>query len=388
MSLGSVWPSEWREYTDPTTGTSVLQLTDYRCHSHHLYFSSSGWYNSGRNLIFGSDRGNRANLFSINLKTGEITQLTDLQPIKSPYQTELLFTCLNPKREEAYFWYDRKIIALDLNTLETRSLWNMPEGFVPTILSCTADGESVCGGLYENLYDRLVTNPLSGDLDFNARWEAHPLSKIVKVALDGGGADIIWEERTWIGHVNTSPTQPKLITFCHEGPWHRVDNRIWGLDLDSGKTWPIRPRVGREIVGHEYWLSDGLNIGYHGKWPVGEFLFGRIRYDNTYQTEFRTSCPTGHMHSNDFSLIVGDGRRDGRFILVWRCNDEGIEGPRLLCEHRSSFHIQRVHVHPRFDSEGRRVVYTSDATGYGNLYLADVPKFESLPKYVSERKLA
>lgn len=51
-----------------------------------------------------------------------------------------------------------------------------------------------------------------------------------------------------------------------------------------------------------------------------------------------------------------------------------------LCEHRSSVHIRKVHVHPRFDPDGSRVLFTSDATGYGNLYLAEVPAFETLPE--------
>jgi len=57
----------------------------------------------------------------------------------------------------------------------------------------------------------------------------------------------------------------------------------------------------------------------------------------------------------------------------------GFDGPRILCEHRSSFHIQEVHVHPRFNSSRQKVVYTSDLSGYGNVYLADVPAFDTLP---------
>ncbi|MCD6289530.1 MAG: PD40 domain-containing protein, partial [Anaerolineae bacterium] len=47
--------------------------------------------------------------------------------------------------------------------------------------------------------------------------------------------------------------------------------------------------------------------------------------------------------------------------------------------HRGSFHIQEVHVHPRFSPDDRYVLFTSDATGYGNPYLVEVPEFESLP---------
>ena len=51
------------------------------------------------------------------------------------------------------------------------------------------------------------------------------------------------------------------------------------------------------------------------------------------------------------------------------------DGPRVLYEHRSSFHIQQVQVHPRFGSDGRQVLFTSDISRYGNVYLAEVPEF-------------
>jgi oligogalacturonide lyase len=42
--------------------------------------------------------------------------------------------------------------------------------------------------------------------------------------------------------------------------------------------------------------------------------------------------------------------------------------------HKSSMHFQQVHPHPRFTAEGKQVLYTSDRSAYGNLYLVDVPE--------------
>lgn len=75
----------------------------------------------------------------------------------------------------------------------------------------------------------------------------------MRVTVDGSGADSVWKENYWVGHVNTSPTQPHLLTFCHEGPWDLVDNRIWGFNMEPGDVWQIRPREEEyERVGHEY----------------------------------------------------------------------------------------------------------------------------------------
>ena len=41
--------------------------------------------------------------------------------------------------------------------------------------------------------------------------------------------------------------------------------------------------------------------------------------------------------------------------------------------------IQQLHVHPRFSADGTQVVYTSDVSGYGNVYLAQVGRVQGLP---------
>lgn len=377
MSIGRVWSPEWKDYNDPISGVNIRQLTNYKGHSNHLYFTNPGWYYDDQKLLFGSDREDRTNLFSIDLKTGEITQLTDLEPIEPPRETQFLSACVNLIRNEVYFWYDRQIIALELEPLEMRTLWQMPEGFMRSMLNCTADGKYVCAGIFEDLSDRIRIDYSRGYVGFGETFEAHPLSEIVCIATDGSGAQSVWEEKNWIGHVNTSPTQANLITFCHEGPWDKVDNRIWVLDLNTREAWILRPREENESVGHEYWHADGIHIGYHGRWSDGRKFFGKIRYDNADGVEVSFPHETGHIHSNDFSMIVGDG---GKIVRLWQWNGKEFDGPRVLCEHRSSFHIQQVHVHPRFSPDGKQVLFTSDVSGYGNLYLVKVPEFGSLPE--------
>lgn len=165
MSKGQVFPPEWRTFAAPRTGVRVRQLTDYKGHSHHLYFTNPGWYGGGGELLFGSDRANRTNLFSIDLGSGEITQLTDLA--RSPAgETSFLFTSLNPVREEAYFWHERALVALDLRSLEERVLYRAPEGFAVNMTNVTADGRYVCTGIYEDLSERLDVDLLRGYVGF------------------------------------------------------------------------------------------------------------------------------------------------------------------------------------------------------------------------------
>jgi oligogalacturonide lyase len=378
-SVGRRWPREEVSFNDARTGRLVRQLTAHRAHSHHLYFTNPGWFDDGKRLLFGSDRGNRTNLYSIELATGEITQLTDLEPLPPPREVSFLSSCVNPCRAEAYFWYGSTLLALDLHSLEQRPLYEAPNGMLCHMSNVTADGCFVCAALNEDLSRRIQTDLNRGYVGFPETWAARPHCQVVRVPVDGGTADVVHEEDYWIGHVNTSPTQAHLLSFCHEGPWDKVDHRIWGLDLRDGKAWKIRPQVEGERVGHEYWMADGIHIGYHGTYPDRRQHYGSIRYDNEEHTEAEFPGGSTHFHSNTLELIVGDGSTRDPWLLLWRFRDGRFEGPRLLANHRTSFHIQICHVHPRFSPDGRHVLYTSDASGYGNVCLVEVGDFDDLP---------
>jgi oligogalacturonide lyase len=368
--------AEWLTYKDPLTGVEVTQLTNYRGHSHHFYFTNPGWYDSGRKLLFSSDRNNRTNLHGIDLASGEIEQLTDLEPVPLPREVEFFRACKNPVREEAYCWHDRDLLAIDLRTRKTRRLLQTEPRWCHSMTNCAADGRHVYFGVWEDQSSKFRVDLLRGYVGFKETFEAKPLSRVVQVAVDSGEARVVWEEKSWIGHVNTSPTQRQLLTFCHEGPWNLVDQRVWGLDADTGKVWKIRPTSGKETVGHEYWYADGVRIGYHGLDAQGKPMIGRIRHDNTGRHETSFPGQTGHTFSLDEKLIVGDG---GGVIRLWRYDGNEYSKPRVLCRHDSAMRIQQAHPHPRISPDGRYVIYTSDRSGYCNLYKVNIADFDQLP---------
>ncbi len=375
---------ESKEITDSKTGASIRQLTNYKGNSHHFYFTNPGWFDNGQKLLFSSDRNNRTNLFAIDLNDYTIQQLTDLDPVPLPNELEFFSAFKNPAKDEVYFWYDMKLISLDLNSRQSSAIFGLEPGWKNSMTSCSADGKYVYFSVSEDLSDLFEVDILRGYVGFAETWEAKPLSKIIKVATDGSGNEVVFEEKYWISHVNTSPARSDLITFCHEGPWEKVDNRIWGLNVETKEVWKIRPKSHEgERVGHEYWYADGETIGYHGTRKDGSAFLGHIRYDNTGQEETDFSKHTGHIHSNDNNLIVGDG---GDVIRLWKWTGSTYDGPRILCEHKSSLKTQHSHPHPRFNAEGNKVIYTSDISGYCNIYLVDVPDFESLP-YVDEKTM-
>ena len=374
IGIGSRWESELNIYQDSVSGATVRQLTNYKGHSNHFYFTYPCWYDEGRKIVFYSDRENRTNLFGVDLESGAITQLTDLDPV----QGEIGGLSKNPAREEIYFYHGDMLMALDLASLDTRSLYARPKGYVGNSANATADGKNICAGYGEDLSDRITMDLGHGYVGFHEYWEAHPHCMIVRIPIDGGPSEVVYEEDYWLGHLNASPKLPNIITFCHEGPWHKVENRIWGLNLGTGEAWQIRPNAPDESIGHEYWMQDGEHIGYHGRTAHGP-VYGSIRYDNTDQVEAPFEGHCWHFHSTMLNLVVGDGDSKNPYLLLWRFRDGRFEGPKVLVWHRGSFHIQRVHLHPCFNVEGTQIVYTADPQGYGQVFVVDVPDFDSLP---------
>ncbi len=377
MSL-PVFPSEKRIYNDRVTRASMHQLTQHMAHSYHLYFTNPGWWDGDRRLLFGSDRGNSSNLYSMELANGAITRLTDnAQGEGGSYQG----ACVNPVRDEAYFWHRRRLIAIELRSGRQRTLFTCPDGWDASGTNCTADGRWVCGVMSLPV-DVGPVDLGAGYLGFREIFEAHPLCRVIRVPTEGADqqAETLHEERNWVGHVNTSPTQAHLLTFCHEGPWHLVDQRMWVLDMSSGRVGKLRPQQPGEAVGHEYWMADGQTVGYHGK-RGGEAFYGFIRYDNANRIERPFPHDSNHFHSNAPELIVADGPQRGLtpYVLLCRFDGAQFQGPRVLCVHRGSRHIQHLHIHPRFTPDGRQVLFTADPRGYGQLFLAEVPPFEELP---------
>ncbi len=374
---GSRWEPEISVTKDPVSGATIRQLTNYKGHSGHFYFTYPGFFDQGRKIVFSSDRENRTNLYSADIQSGEIVQLTDLDPRDGEPRCQSV--TLNPVRPEAYFPQGRTLLALNRDTLALRKVFTTPDGFVGGSASATADGRYLMVGMHADLSDRIMLDLGHGYVGFHELWEAHPHSQIIRLDLDTGEQQVIYEEDSWLGHFNPSTTQPGIMTFCHEGPWHLVDNRIWGLEIHTGKAWKIRPTGEGEAVGHEYWMPDGIHIGYHGK-IAGQPIYGSIAYDNTGRIEAPFEYNSWHNHSYNLDLVVGDGAANNPYLLLWRYRDGKFEGPRMLAWHRGSFHTQQVHVHPCFSPDGRQIVYTADPQGYGQVFVVDIPDFEALPE--------
>ncbi len=372
------YPPELRAYIDRRGNRNVRQLTSHKCHHHHLHFTNSPFWDNGKKLLISSDRLGRTNLYSIDLQSGQISQHTDSD---QPSETPLMLASINPKKPEAYIWRGNVLLAVDLIRNAERQIYRAEAKWLPGLTSVTADARFVCTSLFENLSDRFPVDLFGSGMGIGEYFEAKPESRILAIPADGGPAQDLHKDRNWIGHTLASPIQPHLIFFRHLGPPDRVEQPLFGLDIRGGKPWQIRPKKHpAEKIQSIHWQADGETIAYHIQRGDQHFL-GSTGYNHHHPKEVPLREDPGHIHSNSFDLIVSDGRYDraNPFIRLYRTSYDRLDGPRILAEHRSSFNVQQLHAHPRLSSDNRKVIFTSDRTGYGQIYEADVVNLDSLP---------
>ncbi len=379
------YKSEKFSYIDKNTGAEVTRFTSWRTNSNHLYFTNNCFYDNGKKLVFASERDNAPNLYSLDIASGEISQLTDLPVPSYPNNNFLQLTYVDAIYKRAVFFSERKLFALDIESKQVKEIYSVPAGYFNHIASIGADGKYAYTSVYEDVRDRRRGTTLQDTFD------AHPHSMIMKIAIDGSGSECVHEENNFIAHVNASPTDPDKLTFCHEGFWEQVDHRLWALDLKTHELRRLHECREREAIGHEYWFADGERIGYHGivdsnrVGPTDEQLLGisqlgAVNFDGTRDKAYEFPYNMGHIFSQDEKLIIGDGGREGKYLRLWQLTENGYSEPRALCMHNCTFKMQQSHVHPRTTPDGKSVLYTSDESGYNQLYIVKIPeKIESLP---------
>jgi oligogalacturonide lyase len=386
--IGQTWKSEVREFRDKKTGRIIRQLTSTG-NNVHLYFTEN-WFDAHKNeIIFRSDRATGEdnapheyplyNLFRMDLGTGEIVQLTDEamsigSVTKTPDSAIVVYTTGNKIRK-----------------LDTES------GTLSTLYEET--GDFSLGGSSINANRRYIAFCRNEKVDvprgpnytgFKDHYYLVKDGRITLAYLDGSGSFDVFKDTHWLSHFQFCPVDPALATFCHEGPWHLVTQRIWLLDFVSHEAWPCFRQGEQDSIGHEFWTQDGY-IFFDDRGPGHD---GTITSDRTQAvaTEVAVKESTiipfvgladrrgnlvkridmpyycNHYHGNrDHTMLVGDDVDD--LVLIDISGDEAkIE---VLCHHKTSWHSQTTHCHPTWSWDGKRILYASDFGGRVNLYLVE-----------------
>ena len=382
--IGRKYKSEMKKVIDQKTGYEFIQLTADGSNNYHFYFTENSFVKGRREIIFFSDRGAKAeyhyNLFSMNLDTGEMTQLTD-RPASMEHNCTK-----NPDGSFLFYADANKVKQLETATLEEKTLYENDPAFRLGRISLNASGNRV-GFIRNEAINVTRGKNYSG---FSETMFAVKRSFITVVNTDGYNPYDAFMDTHYLGHFQFSPDDDTVGMYCHEGPWNLVQQRIWIIDFMSRTVLPCFRQEQDDSVGHEFWTRDGLILFDNRKAGQDGTVTSDRRYNRPAATESLSAANApfigfsdkrgnilrkydmpyfcNHYHANnDSSILVGDDFDDLVLINI----ASGTAHVKTLCYHGTSWYGQTTHCHPTFDWEGRYVLYTSDLGGKHNIYLVD-----------------
>ncbi len=349
---GKTYPPEWKRFTSPESGLEVIQLTSDGNLNCGLYFYNDGFNLKDSVLVFASKRTGSMNLFTVDLRSGVIRQLTDGEKVRARGAT------YSAERNEVYFGDDRVVKALDIRTLKERTLYNIPKGFnIAASLSVNVDGSMIAFAV--------VKKPKN-----NASGIGQPYqSIIVAVNTITGYSHEVTNEESYISHVLINPIDTMKILYCHEGAWDTVAQRMWFVYSNGSGKCALRPEEDPTLkVGHEYWFKDGKHVGYQiGKADKRKYI-GVLDIDTKEYKEYPYADDKHTECNSTGTLFVGDGMPKHADISTYTL-EGGKAKQKVLFRHNSSYADEEQHPHPRFSPDDKSVFFTSDKDGQSNIYI-------------------
>jgi oligogalacturonide lyase len=353
-------PTDW---IDPDTGHRIVRLSR-QDNTQSLYFHQNPYTPDGTRLVVTIPDG----IATINLKTHEIKKVVSgTAPTmridthdNTPPEERISHVVMGRKSPTVYYTRGAEVMSTNVDTGETRKICVLPDelfwgaGFTvnadETLLAGT--GVAVAGELGS------IGPRWTGNQGLPQRLAAVVPMVLYTIDLKSGEIKKFFRaEHDWLNHIQFSPTDPKLLMFCHEGPWDQVD-RVWqirtagdvytvqtgdtlekiaaahdtypamvkftaGLTSDDVKVGqkiqlpPAPPRLvhqrtmNLEIAGHEFWGADGKYAWYDLQTPKSQvFWVGGMNLATGEHLRYSLPKNEWSVHYNvspDGKLFAGDG---------------------------------------------------------------------------------
>jgi oligogalacturonide lyase len=385
-------PTTW---VDPDTGHRVVRLTN-EPGSASLYFNQNGYTADRKKMVYTTPDG----ISVLDLQT---------HAAKPVVQGRVRIIVTGRKTQSVYYRKEGAVFAADVDSGAAREIAKLPpRGSISTV---NAD-ETLLAGTYiegngqdyngrarsqQPQQPQQLDQPVSKGQMMEQRLAAHLPMALFTVDTRTGEVKTILKSTDWLNHLEFSPTDPTLLMFCHEGPWHKVD-RIWTVRTDGSHITKIHPRtMAMEIFGHEFWAVDGKILWYDLQTPRGEdFWLAGYNVGTGERTRYHLQRNEWSIHFNvsaDGKLFCGDGgdegqvahAPDGKWIYLFRpelipnrgIQDKDFINPGVLHAERlvnMSKHQYRLEPNVSFTPDQKWVVFRSNMFGPTYAFAVEVEK--------------
>ena len=368
-----------REWVEPATGHRVVRLSD-EPGTASLYFHQNPYTATGDKIVVTTTTG----LATIDLQTRTIAALAPGRGGK---------LVVGRKTRRAYYVVGDTAYAADLETRVVREIKTDPRLRTGSGFGLSADETLLAGSYVEEggqapaAPAAAPSNPLlipeAQEASLEARWLARRPMALYTLNVKTGELKTIYRSTDWLNHVQMSPTDPALIMYCHEGPWHKVD-RIWTIRTDGSQRQLMHTRtMDMEIAGHEFFSADGKTIWYDLQTPKSRvFWLAGVEIATGKRTRYSVEREHWSVHFNqspDGTMFAGDGGGpnsvaapgNGQWIYLFRPANGKLVAEKLV---DLAKHNYRLEPNVTFTPDGKRIVFRSNMHGDTHVYAVDVAK--------------
>ena len=370
-------PREWIE----ATGHRVLRLSDDPGTA-SLYFHQNPYTAKGDKMVVSTPAG----LAAITLASRTIT------PIVEGRVSNLV---VGRRTRQAFYLKNGVVYATNVDTGATRTILEDPRLRTGSGFGISADEKRLAGSFVRDSGGGAASaaapapsaNPLATpppqESSLEARWAARLPMALYTIDIATGALQIVYESNDWLNHVQMSPSDPTLIMYCHEGPWHKVD-RIWTIRTDGSNRRLMHERtMEMEIAGHEFFSADGRTIWYDLQTPKSkEFWLAGVAVDSGKRTRYPVERAEWSVHFNvspDGKLFAGDGGGprsvaapgNGQWIYLFTPRDGKLQAERLV---DLSKHDYQLEPNVTFTPDQKWIVFRSNMHGATHVYAVEVAR--------------
>jgi oligogalacturonide lyase len=375
-----------REWIEPSTGHRVVRLSD-EAGTASLYFHQNPYTANGDKMVVSTPRG----LATITLATRTIRPLVE---------GRVSHLVVGRQTRQAFYIQNDAVYATDVDTGATRRVIEHPRIRTGSGFGVSADETLLAGSFVvgdasgsqpprsTNAPAAPASNPLATPpqtaSSLEARWAARLPMALYTLNVKSGELKIIYQSNDWLNHVQMSPTDPALIMFCHEGPWHFVD-RIWTIRTDGSNRRLMHKRtMDMEIAGHEFFSADGKTIWYDLQTPKSKvFWLAGVEIESGKTTRYSVAREHWSVHFNaspDGTLFAGDGGGprsvaapgNGQWIYLFRPTPDGnLDAERLV---DLAKHDYTLEPNVTFTPDQKWITFRSNMHGATHVYAVEVAK--------------
>jgi oligogalacturonide lyase len=344
-SKSAAFPAEARRYSDPVTEFEVLRLTDPSFASQLSAPYNRDISRGSSFLIYSSARSGSFQACRMDLKTGQIHQLTEAESLDPASLT------MTPDNRAFCYAAGGTLFFSSLVTLRERELYPIPDGWERCPgLSVGPDG----------------THALIAEQKGDS-------SRLRLIPLVPGAARTVVEAPFAMSHAQARPMRAQA--FYRQG-----NDALWLVNLDGQQNRKLKLAPGR--VGSAQWTNDGKTILYLNI-PEDPAQLNAIREftpdTNTDKLVAKTSQYASFGFNRDSSVFVGASanRASPAVLILLRVTRREL----TLCEHKTSDPAAAA---PRFSPDSQRIYFQSDREGKPAIYCMHVEKL--VEKTESETK--